>query len=185
MYHIWIRLIFFTVKACFQKVSFFMVKLKNVSSVNKQPASVKKKLRYMKNPLKNVYEHSLVFQWRETLVFDVIYQKSCPSNTKLFLGCKVVCHLRFFLLKWSLCEDSKGKWYKIKNCSALVIIFDDILFILQLAKLWNFYCKKLHIMTLFMHGKIIKVAPGFNLKVWKNHRVALLYRNIKIDGERG
>ena len=118
-------------------------------------------------------------------MFRVIYPKPCPSNTKLLLGCKVVCHLRFFLLKWSLCEDSKGKWYKINNCSALVIIFDDILFILQLAKLWNFYCKKLHIMTLFMHGKIIKVAPGFNLKVWKNHRVALLYRNIKIDGERG
>ena len=31
-------------------------------------------------------------------------------------------------------------------------------------------CKKLHIMKLFMHGKIKKVTPGFNLKVWKNHR---------------
>ena len=67
----------------------------------------------------------------------------------------------------------------------LLYLMICILFILQLAKLWNFYCKKLHIMTLFMHGKIIIVAPGFNLKEWKNHRVALLYRNIKIDGERG
>jgi hypothetical protein len=66
-------------------------------------------------------ENSLMFQWRETLVLRVIYQKPCPSNTKLLLGCKVVCHLRFFLLKWSLYEDSKGKWNKINNCYTLVI----------------------------------------------------------------